>query len=468
MTTVAPHPAAGNAGFQDVLAPFLQQPGLPFAEVLNAEAVEQAFARRDGLFATDAVFSTPIVLWAFLAQVLRDGKGAACAAAVADIATYLQQSGQRPPSGDTGDYCRARAKLDPAALRDLVAQTARQLDEQARDEWLWHGRHAKLVDGFTFTMPDTIDNQQAFPQLSTQEPGVGLPIARACVVLSLATAAIHDLAFGPYEGKQTGETALLRSILDRFTPGDVVVFDRYFCSYMMLALLTLRGVDVCTRLHQRRGDDFRRGRTLGSGDSLVTWTRPECPEWMPRELYLSIPETLTLRILEFDVIVPGRQTETITLVTTLTDPVAYPKETIAQLYGYRWNAELDIRHIKQALGLDHARCKTPEMVQRELWVTLLAYNLIRKVIATAAAVHDKQPRQIGFTLACQTVLSSWMLLATDTCRDVREVTDSALARIAANTVANRPGRIEPRVLKRRRHGYPLMTRSRDELRKERA
>jgi len=324
MATVAPESLADNAGFRGILEPFLQQPGLPFADVLSAQAIEHAFAERDGLFATDAVFSTPIVLWAFLAQVLRDGKGAACAHAVADIATYMQQTGQRPPSGDTGDYCRARAKLDPAALRKLVRQTARQLDGQAPAEWLWHGRHAQLVDGFTFTMPDTIDNQDAFPQLSTQALGVGLPIARACVVLSLATAAIHDLAIGPYEGKETGETALLRGILDSLDGGDVVVFDRCYCSYMMLALLKLRGVDVCTRLHPCRGDDFRRGRELGSGDSLVTWTRPECPPWMSPEIYAHIPETLTLRVIEFDVIVPGRRTETITVVTTLTDPIAYP------------------------------------------------------------------------------------------------------------------------------------------------
>ncbi len=466
MNTVASMPASANAGFHDVAEPFLGQTGLPFGEVLSARAIEQAFAQRGALFAGEAVFSTAIVLWAFLAQVLRDGKGAACGAAVADIATYTQQTGGRVPSGDTGDYCRARAKLDPAALRALVRQAAGELDHQAREDWLWHGRHAKLVDGFTFTLPDTPENQSVFPQQKTQAPGVGLPIARACVVLSLATAAVHDLAIGPYQGKETGETALLRDILEGLDTGDVVVFDRYYCSFMMLALLQRRGVDVCTRLHQRRCSDFRRGRRLGPYDHLVTWTRPDRPAWMPLEQYEQIPERLTLREIQFDVTAPGRRTETITVVTTLTDPGAYSKEDIAELYGYRWNAELDIRDIKQTLGLDHARCKSPQMVQRELWVTLLAYNLIRKVIATAAAVHDKQPRQLGFTLACQTILSSWMLLSTGVCRNVEQTVRSALARIAANQVANRPGRIEPRVLKRRRHRYPLMTRPRDQLRKE--
>ena len=452
--------------FHVVAEPFLEGAGLPFAQVLSAADIEQAFTARNACFGQDDIFSTPLVLWAFLAQVLRDGKGGACAAAVADIATYRQQTGGPVPSGDTGDYCRARAKLNLPALRHLVGQTAGQLQAAAPQDWLWHGLHAKLVDGFTFTMPDTPENQAAFPQARSQAVGVGFPIARACVVLSLATGAIHDLALGPYSGKQTGETALLRELLGGFDAHDVVVFDRYFCSFMMLALLAQQGTAVCTRLNQARLSDFRRGRRLGKHDHLVTWIRPKRPPWMPPEVYAQIPPTLTLRELQFSVVVPGRRTETITVITTLTDAQAYPKEDLAALYGYRWNAELDIRVIKQTLRLDHLRCKTPAMVRRELWVTLLAYNLIRKVIATAAALHHRQPRQVGFTLACQTILASWMLLATGTCRNVSDLWRLALARIAANQVANRPGRIEPRVLKRRRHRYPLMTRSRQALREK--
>jgi hypothetical protein len=222
------------------------------------------------LFAEEDIFCTSIVLWAFLAQVLRGGKGAACAAAVADIATYLQQTGGRVPSGDTGDYCRARSKLNLTALRGLVGEVAEQLQDGADPSWHWHGLHAKLIDGFTFTMPDTPENQAAFPQQKSQRPGAGFPIARACAVLSLATAAIHDLNIGPYEGKETGESALLRGILNCLKAGDVAVFDRYFCSFMMLAILRLSGVHFCTRLHQRRPSDFRQGQRLGRDDRLVT------------------------------------------------------------------------------------------------------------------------------------------------------------------------------------------------------
>jgi len=166
------------------------------------------------------------------------------------------------------------------------------------------------------------------------------------------------------------------------------------------------------------------------------------------------------------VAVPGCRVKTLTVVTTLTDPKTYSRQDIAELYGFRWNAELDIRQIKQTLHLDHVRCKTPQMVRRELWVTLLAYNLIRKVIATAAAQHKKQPRHVGFTRACQSILASWMLLATGACREAHTLYTTMLAHVAANEVADRPGRIEPRVLKRHRDRYPRMKRPRAQLQAE--
>ncbi|MCK5804524.1 MAG: IS4 family transposase [Lentisphaeria bacterium] len=466
MVTIPAHGTSRQNPFSTVANPFLQNEGLPFADTLDAESIQRVFRDEDALFGEDDLFSTPIVLWAFLAQVLRDGKGVACTSAVADIATYMTQTGQRPPCGDTGDYCRARAKLSLPALRHLVTESAGQLERSASPSWRWKGLHAKLVDGFTFTMPDTPENQEAFPQVKSQASGVGFPIARACAVLSLATASVYDVAIGRYEGKETGESALLRDMLDTFELGDVAVFDRCYCSFMMLALLRGRGVHGCVRLHQRRHSDFRQGHRLGQDDHLVTWMRPIQPKWMATEVYEQIPETITLREVRYTVTTPGSRPQTLTVVTTLTDPKQYSAKDIAELYGYRWNVELDIRDIKQTLGLDHVRCKSPEMVRRELWVTLLAYNLIRKVIATAAAVHDKQPRCLSFTSACQAVLSSWILLATEAVRDERALWGTTLKLVAAHEVANRPGRIEPRVLKRRRHRYPLMQRPRNQRREE--
>jgi hypothetical protein len=404
------------------------------------------------------------MVWSFLGQALRDGKEASCQAAVARLAVHQQQCGGAVPTSDTGDYCRARAKLSEAALAELTRDVGGELDAQAKSAWLWKGRHAKLVDGFTLTMPDTPANQAAYPQHTAQKPGLGFPIARACAILSLATACVRNLAIGPYSGKETGETALLRQLLESLSPGDVLVADRYYCSFLLIALLLGRGVDVCARLHQRRTADFRRGRRLGPDDHLITWTRPPRPAWMDEAAYAAIPATLTLRELRFCVTVPGRRTQVLTVVTTLLDAEADRREDLAQLYGFRWNSELDIRAIKQSLNLAHVRSKSPAMVRREVWTTLLGYNLIRSTAAAAALLHGKQPRRISFTGTCQYVLAAWLRWSNDAGGDAESACRDLLAQIARCEVPHRPGRIEPRELKRRRHGYALMQEPRDALR----
>jgi putative transposase len=465
MPSIARSRVPGSASFRQVAAAFLSQPGLPFAQILSAERIERIFAKHGNLFGMSAVYSTVVTLWAFLGQVLRDGKQASCQAAVAATITYQELLGLPAPTADTGDYCRARAKLSEEALHDLTVEVAEEVEEQADAAWLWKGRHAKLVDGFTFTMPDTKANQDEYPQQASQKEGIGFPIARACVILSLATACAMDLAVGPYVGKETGETALLRSLLDSLQAGDVVVADRFYCSFMMIALLLSRGVDVCARLHQRRHVDFRRGKRLGKYDHLVEWKRPAKPPWMDEDTYALIPEKLVLREMRFNVFQPGYRVQALTIVTTLTDPEAFTAEEIAQLYGFRWNSELDIRAIKQSLHLDHVRCKSPEMVRNELWTTLLGYNLVRTTAAAAALLHGRQPRQISFTGACQHLLNSWMVLSANvvTPEAALRLCQTLLERISRVLVANRPGRIEPRVLKRRRHRYPLMKKPRAQL-----
>jgi hypothetical protein len=467
MDSISDHRRSVSGGFQQVMVAFLNQSGLPFASVLSAGRVERIFAKHKNLFAKGRVYSTVNVLWAFLGQVLRDGKEAACRAAVAAITVQRLADGLVTPTSDTGDYCKARAKLSEVALRELTVEIAGELEEQADPKWLWKGLHSKLVDGFTFTMPDTPENQAEYPQSRSQKKGVGLPIARSLAILSLATAAVLDVATGPYSGKETGETALLRSRLDAFSPGDLLVADRYFCSIFLIALLLGRGVQSCTRMHQNRHVDFRRGRRLGPRDHLVVWTKPQRPRWMDQATYDALPETLQLRELRFEVTRPGYRTTQITIATTLTDADVYTKSDIAELYGFRWNAELDIRAIKQNLNLNHVRCKSPEMVRRELWTTLLAYNLIRTTAASAALLHDKRPRQISFTGTCQYVLASWTDLARDRIapENITNHCLTLLSKIAECEVANRPGRIEPRVLKRRRHGYKLMQEPRHVLKK---
>jgi len=454
-----------NRGFKRIAESFLAADGLPFADVLSADRIERIFAEHDNLFGMDAIYSTPRVLWAFLGQTLHDGKEASCESAVAQIAVCCSQEGRTPPTADTGDYCRARAKLSESALRQLFTQQADELQQQIDESYLWKGRHAKLVDGFTFRMADSVENQAEYPHPKTQKRGVGFPIARACAVISLATAAVVNLTVGPYAGKETSELALLRQMLDSFDEGDLFVADRYFCSFMMIALLLGRGVDTCARMHQLRHVDFRRGKRLGRYDHLIEWSKPkQRPKWMNESTYASMPDVITLRETRIELKRPGRKTQTMTVVTTLLDPVEYSKRDIAALYGFRWNAELDIRSIKQTLGLEFVNCKSPAMVRRHLWTTLLAYNLIRAIAARAAKIHELQPREISFTAVCQHVLSSWMLAATGHCET--ETIRLLYKQIATCRVGNRPGRIEPRVLKRRRHGYKLMQAPRAELKAE--
>lgn len=468
MSSVPQFPRRRSSGFQHVVAAFLAQPGLPFASVLPAERVEAIFVKHGNLFAVARMYSLSVVLWAFIGQVLSDGKQAACESAVACIIAFRQQLGLESPTADTGDYCRARNKLSEAAVREVAVEVAAEMEQEADGRWLWKKHHCKLVDGFTFTLPDTEKNQRVYPSPKSQKKGVGLPIARAVVMLSLATACAMDLAMGPYAGKETGETALLRQLLKSFAAGDVAVMDRFYCSFMMIALLLQQNVQTCARMHQRRHVDFRRGRRLGKYDHLIIWTKPSRPEWMDPETYDAIPDQLEMREIRYNVVQPGFRSETITIATTLTDAKEYSKEDIAELYGFRWNSELDIRSIKESLNLAHVRCKSPEMVRKEVWATLLGYNLIRTTAAAAALLHDKQPRQISFTSTCQFVLAFWMPLSCGliASQALEAHCRTMLERISECEVANRPGRLEPRVLKRRRHGYKLMQQPRDVLRAE--
>ena len=454
-----------SRNFQFILESFFASAGLPFSQILSAERIKKVFSKHDGLFGKHGIYSTAIVLWSFLGQVLRDEKAASCQAAVARVVTHCVASGLTPPTADTGDYCKARAKLPIAALRELSCEVAAEMENSADEKWLWKNRHAKLVDGFTFTMPDTETNQKEFPQVKEQAPGVGFPIARAVAIMSLATACVMDVSIGPYAGKQTGENALLRSIFEAFNEGDIAVLDRCYCSFLMIALFMQNNTDVCARLHQNRKTDFRRGKRLGKYDHLIEWTRPkQCPEWMDEETFQQIPETITLREIRYNVVEKGKRTKVLTVVTTLIDE-EHTQEEIAELYGLRWHVELDICSIKSSLHLGHTRCKSPEMVRRELWTTLLGYNLIRTTAAGAAKLHNKLPRQISFTATCQSVLSVWILTACGQLdsQTIRKLRETHLAQIISCEVGNRPGRLEPRVLKRRKHGYPLMNKPRQVL-----
>jgi hypothetical protein len=270
---------------------------------------------------TRSIWTPALTLWAWLSQVISKEKS--CRAAVWRV-TVLCGLEWDADAVNTGNYCRARAKLPERALQRLGEESGRRLEDAALPAWRWLGRSAFLLDGTTVTMPDTAANQQAYPQPKSQPAGLGFPQARLVWLLGLATAACVGVALGPCEGKETGETALFRQLLDRLRPDDVVVADRYHCSYWMVAAARRRGFHVVLRMHQRRRYDFRCGHRLGPNDHRVFWYRPARPDWMSPSDYAQVPELLVVRELWVRVAEPGFRVRGLVIVTTLTDADAVP------------------------------------------------------------------------------------------------------------------------------------------------
>ena len=349
-----------------MLTSFLQKPGLAFADVLPEENIQPALDEEHVAFAheDDEVDTPPLTLGAFLSQVLFKGEQRSCAAAVGRVVVLLVARGKEL-SDHTGADCRARAKLPEAVLRRLTYDVMDGSERSIPDEWRWKGRSVKLVDGTTVSMPDTAAHQAEYPQPTVQKEGLGFPIARVVVLFSLATAMVGGMARGPYAGKETGETALWRELFERLVAGDIVLGDRYYCSYFVIAMLRALGVDVVTRQHPQRTTDFRRGARLGSGDHLVVWTRPTRPDWMDPAIDDRMPESLCVRELEVRVEQPGFRTQALVVVTTLTDAETYTSEDLGELDHQRWLVELDIRALKVSLGIDVLRCQWPAMVRRD-------------------------------------------------------------------------------------------------------
>ncbi len=451
-----------------ILASFLQRSGLPFADVLPEDAIKKAFDDEDATFADDedAVYTPAVTLWAFLSQVLFKDEHRSCVAAVARVVVLLVALERGVCSSNTGAYCRARGKLSEKVLRQITIHVGEGCENKLDKQWLWHGRHVRLVDGTTVSMPDTPANQEAYPQNPQQREGLGFPIARVVVLLSLASGMLTGMAMGPYAGKETGESALLRSLLGRFKRGDILLADRYYCSYFMIAVLQKLGIDFVVRLHQRRTVNFRRGRRLGKDDHVVTWDRPKRPQWMDQQTYERIPLSIEVRETRIRVTQPGFRVDSFVAVTSLTDAEQYAKDEIASLYQCRWLAELDIRAIKITMGMDVLRCKTPEVGRKEMWTCLLAYNLIRQTMLQSAREAGVSPRTLSFTAAMQTIGVSWLVAALSDNALAGQLINATLASMAEHIVGNRPGRIEPRAIKRRPKEHALLTKPRAQARAE--
>lgn len=440
---------------------FLQTPGLPFGDVLTDADVAHVL-EAEQVEGRERVFTPLLTVRLLLTQAVDPDPS--CRQALSRLLAERASEDLPPISAQTGAYCQARQRLPEGVLEHLTSQVGERLLEQAPVPWLFQGRAVKVVDGTTLSMPDTPANQAAYPQPRTQQPGLGFPLLRLVVVFALATGGVLAAALTRYRGKQTSELALFRSLHDTLFPGDVVLADRFFCSYFEIALLQQRGVDVVVRLHQRRRADFRRGRRLGPHDHCVTWSKPACPDWMDAATYEQMPDTLTLREVRIEVPQPGFRTRHLVVVTTLLDPHDVAPTDLAELFRTRWQAELHLRSLKTTLGMDVLRAKTPAMVRKELWAHLLAYNLIRTVMAQAADQHHVQPTQLSFTGTLQTLRAFAPYALTATAAAAADLAQRILAAIATHRVGDRPDRCEPRAVKRRPKPYPLLTRPRAEAR----
>jgi hypothetical protein len=462
-----PHPGSFRRQAALLRRQFLQGGGRPFADVLTDDFLADALATVGGWL--DRIFSPLVTLWVFLGQVLSPDHS--CRAAVARLNAHRVSRGLRPCSARTGAYCRARQRLPEVFFSAAACAAGRALDARADRRWLWKGRRVYLFDGTTVTMPDTPANQAAYPQVYNQKAGLGFPIARVGAVISLACGAVVNLGFCRYAGKGQGEVSLLRRLWGVLAPGDVILADSLTANWATIQMLRERGFELVSRLNKaHRRADFRRGRRLGKDDHVVRWPKPTSIRSLDREAYRALPDAITVREVRVRVTQPGFRTRSVVVVTTLLDPKQATRQELASLYRARWHAELDLRSLKSAMRMDELRGKTPEMVRKEVWAHVLAYNLIRTVMAQAAAAHDAAPRSISFTGAMQALAAFQPLLdlgaagAVDRVRVCRHLLDA----IAAHRVANRPDRYEPRLKKRRRNYYDWLTRPRAEIRREMA
>lgn len=397
----------------------------------------------------ERVYPPTVALSMFMRQVLESDSS--CQKAVNGWAAQRVADGLKPMSVHTGGYCRARQRLPLEMLSGLTRETGRQLNALADRRWCWRGRSVKLVDGTGISMPDTEENQVSYPQPSTQAPGVGFPLARVVAVICLATGAALDAAMGPFSGKGSGELGLMRKLGAAFDAGDVMLADALYCNYFLIATMIAAGVDVLFEQNGARTTDFRRGKSLGTRDHLVCWSKPIRPPWMTPEQYAEFPDELKVREVKV-----GQQV----LVTTMLNHRALSKSDLSALYARRWEVELDLRNLKTTMGMEVLHCQTPQMNEKELWVHLLAYNVIRLLMAQAAYSAGVDPRSLSFKHTTQLWIE-WVSRALSATIQA----GCLFTLIAQSKVRHRPGRVEPRMRKRRPKPYPWLKIPRAEARR---
>lgn len=382
----------------------------------------------------------------FVGQVLSADR--ACQDVVGRRLSERIARGQSVSALGTSSYCDARQRLPitlPVMLGTMIGE---RLEAMTPSAWRWQSRSVKLFDGTTVTMPDTPSNQETYPQSSEQKPGLGFPIARIGALIGLSSGAMLGYQVAACKGHGTGEQSLLMNLLDHLNAFDVLLADALLATWWIIQGARSRGADVVMPQHGVRITDFTHGQRLGKNDHLVQWPRPPKPKTMSAEEYASYPEFITMREVE----VNGR-----ILVTTLLDPMAVSAQSLGALYKMRWNIEVDFRTIKATLEMDVLRCKSQPMVDKEIAVYFLAYNLMRWAMAKAALLADVLPRALSFASAKRLLCAFADHLRRTSGEQVRIMIATVTASIATLRLPNRPDRIEPRAKKRRPKNLPLLT-----------
>lgn len=398
-----------------------------------------------------------ITFWAFISQAL--SPRSTCRDTVARIEAWWRWEQLRQAQSLTDSaYCQARARLSLDLLRMILAQVAYYLNQHVLKHETWlQGRKVKVVDGTSFSMADTPENQALWPQPSSQKPGCGFPIMQMVGIFSLSSGALTAHA---HSDKHTHESLLFTQLQGTLVKGDIILEDRGFCSYSSICQLLSRKVDTVARLHQARKKDMRQGKSLGRWDRLVTWFKPiNRPAGLSREAFVTLPKTVQLRMIKLKVSVAGFRSKEITLVTTLTDPALYPADELRKLYLKRWQVELHFAQIKTILGTDVLRCKSPDMVEREMLIHLICYNMVRSIMQRSAHLYDQPLELISFKGTLDT-LRQWACVIRASAgqpRKQKELIHYMLMAIAKDLLPIRPGRSEPRAKKRRPKNYQLLT-----------
>ena len=439
---------------------FANDDGLPFGRILKRDHV-LGVLEDEGHKYRQRVFCPLTTLWAWLSQSLSQDKS--LNEAVSRIVAHRVTTGLPACSASSSSYADARSRFPLSVMKRLAKEIGRNVHNSADDAWHWRGREVFLCDGTGLSMPDTVENQAVWPQSKRSRPGVGFPIMRAVAMISLSTGAVVDFACAPHAGKGTGEGSLLRGMLDTMNADDILVADRYYPSFRTLAALQARGVDMVSVSHHARIVDFSEGIQLGEQDHIVEWHRPATVARIGEYEFRGLPETIQVR--EFVIEIDNREgvKEPAIVVTTITDPTI-PQSEISTLYWKRWNCELDLRSIKQSMHMDILRCKTPEMIEKEIYAHLLAYNLLRGTMTESAKRTGLHPRQLSVKGAMQAIESfTPAMMVVSNAGDV--LYDALLTTVSSHRVGNRPGRLEPR-MKKRRHGWQeMMNKPRNQYRR---